>query len=257
MNWLWMLAGTYLIYATFMVIAHPRFIYPFGADPFDAPEFRQEVVSERQVAVAIYEGGTDEAVLFFMGNGGALAYFTYTLNAHLAEDRTLVAMEYPGGGGIPGKSSEIGLKADALAAYDWLAARHDGPIVVHGYSMGTGLAQYVAAERDVDAIILDAPFVRMCELMTRASWVPACWIPMVQKWDTAALIPRLSAPILIQHGADDQMIPVRVSERLVGLMQQAGLQVTFHTVNGATHNNLAGVPGYADRIDAFLSEVLQ
>lgn len=252
-----MLVGTYLIYATVMVFAHPRFIYPFGPDPFDAPEFRQEVVSDRQVALAVYEGNSDVAALFFMGNGGALAYFTYTLNAHVMADRTLVAMEYPGGGGIPGRPSEVGLKADALEAYDWLADRHNGPIVVHGYSMGTGLAQYVAAERDVAAIILDAPFVKMCELMTQASWLPACWMPGVQKWNSAVLVPRLSAPALIQHGQNDQMIPISNGERLAGLMQDAGLSVTFHAVEGATHNNLAGVPGYRDRIDAFLSEVLK
>lgn len=240
-----------------MVLAHPRFIYPFGADAFEAPEFRQDVVSERQVPLAIYDGQAAEAVLFFMGNGGALAYFTSTLKAHLASDRTLVAMEYRGGGGIPGKPSEVRLKADALDAYDWLAARHDGPIVVHGYSMGTGLAQYVAAERTVDAIILDAPFLRMCELMTRASWLPACWMPFVQKWNSAALIPQLSAPVLIQHGADDQMIPPRIGGRLAQQMREAGLPVTFHAVPGGTHNNLAGVPGYADRIDSFLSKVLK
>ena len=252
-----MLAGTYLIYATFMVFAHPRFIYPFGADRFDDPAFRQETVSSRDVSVAVYDGDTDEAVLFFMGNGGALAYFTYTLNAHVAADRTLVAAQYPGGGGIPGKPSEIGLKADALAVYDWLASWHDGPIVVHGYSMGTGLAQYVAAERDGEAIILDAPFVKMCELMTRASWLPACWLPGVQRWDSAALVAELSAPVLIQLGQSDQMIPIRAAERLKDLLERADLSVTFHAVDGGTHNNLAGMPGYRDRIDTFLVEALK
>ncbi|MDX8353368.1 alpha/beta hydrolase [Cognatiyoonia sp. IB215182] len=252
-----MLVGTYLLYATIMVLAHPRLIYPFGPDPFDAPEFRQEIVSERDVALAIYEGESAEAVLFFMGNGGALAYFTYTLNAHVAADRHLYAVEYPGGGGIPGTPSEARLKADALAAYDWIAARHEGPIVVHGYSMGTGLAQYVAAERDVAAIILDAPFVKMCALMTQASWLPACWLPFVQKWNSAALAPAISAPVLIQHGQDDQMIPPSVGRSLADLMEEADISVTFHAVPNANHNNLAGVPGYRDRIDAFLSKALK
>ena len=39
MNWLWMLIGTYLLYATVMVLAHPQFIYPFGPDAFDDPSF--------------------------------------------------------------------------------------------------------------------------------------------------------------------------------------------------------------------------
>ena len=250
-----MLVGTYLLYATVMVIAHPQFIYPFGADPFDDPAYAQLAVGDRQVPLAISEGPDDVATLFFMGNGGSLAYFTYALEAHRSAGRTTVAMEYRGGGGQPGRPSEAGLKADALAAYDWLASQHDGPIVVHGYSMGTGLAVHVAARRPVAAVLLDAPYVRMCDLMTRASWLPACYLPFVQKWNTAEDVAQLSAPVLIQHGTADQMIPAGEGERLAGLMGEAGVDVTFAAVEGATHNNLAGQPGYQLRINAFVDPV--
>ena len=252
-----MLAGLYLSYGVLMVWLHPQFIYPFGPDKFGAPGWTQSVVTDRSIAMAVSEGDDAAAVLFFMGNGGALAYFTYTLDAHVNAGRTVAAMEYPGGGGIPGRPSEVGLKADALAAFDWLDAHHDGPIVVHGYSMGTGLAQHVAAHRDVSAIILDAPYVKMCELMTRQSLLPACFLPGVQKWNSAALVPHLRSPVLVQHGTDDQLIPISNGERLAGMMREAGLQVTFHAVQGATHNNLAGQAGYQDRIDAFLTDVLK
>ena len=255
MNWLWMLIGAYLLYAIAMVFAHPQFIYPFGADPFDNPSYAQEVVTDREVAMAWRDGDDATAVLFFMGNGGALAYFTYTLNAHERAGRPIAAMEYPGGGGIPGTPSEVRLKADALVAYDWLAARHTGPIVVHGYSMGTGLALHVAAARPVEAVLLDAPFVKMCELMTKASWLPACYMPGVQRWDSAALVPDVTAPVLIQHGTADQMIPMSNGARLRDVMQAAGLAVTFHAVEGATHNNLAGQTGYAGRIHQFLADL--
>lgn len=245
--------GTYLLYAAVMVAAHPRIIYPFGPDAFDNPTFRQEVVSDRDVALAIADGDDDLAVLFFMGNGGALAYFTFSLDAHQDSNRTVVGMQYPGGGGIPGRPSEAGLKADALAAYDWLADQHAGPIVVHGFSLGTGLAIHVAASRDVEAVLLDAPYTTLCELMTKGSYLPACYLPGVQKWRSADDIPGLSAPVLIQHGTADQLIPISYGERLATMMLDAGLSVTFHAVDGATHNNLPGQPGYQDRINGFLA----
>ena len=250
-----MLAGTYLLYAAAMVVAHPRIIYPFGPDPFDNPEFRQEMVSDRNVAVAVAGGDDDLAVLFFMGNGGALAHFTFSLNAHQDAGRTLVAMEYPGGGGIEGNASEASLKADALAAYDWLSRQHDGPIAVHGYSLGTGLAIHVAALREVKAIVLDAPYTALCELMTKASYLPACYLPGVQKWRSVDQVPVLSAPVLIQHGTADQLIPISYGKRLAEVMEDAGLPVTFHAIDGATHNNLAGQPGYQDRINGFLGSL--
>ena len=255
MNWLWMLVGTYLIYAVVMVVAHPRVIYPFGPDSFADPQFQQEVVSARDVAMAFSPGDSDVAVLFFMGNGGSLAYFATPLAAHLSAGRTIAAMEYRGGAGIPGRASEAGLKADALAAYDWLAARHDGPIVVHGISLGTGLAIHVAASRDVDAILLDSPYTTLCALMTKASYLPACYLPAVQKWRSIDDVSALSAPVLIQHGRADQLIPVGYGERLAAAMQEAGLRVTFQTIEAAAHNDLAAQPGYQDRINGFLAEV--
>ena len=251
-----MLVGTYLFYATVMVWARPRFLYPFGPDAFDDPSFVQQVVGDRGVSVAISEGDDPTAVLFFMGNGGALAYFTYSLQVHQAAGRTIAAMEYPGGGGIAGKPSEARLKADALEAYDWLAERNDGPIVVHGFSMGTGLAVHVAARREVAAVLLDAPYVRMCELMTRASYLPACYMPLVQKWDTAADVGDVSAPVLIQHGEADQLISAENGQRLSELFLEAGLPAEFHLVSGASHNNLAGQAGYRDRIEGFLTQAV-
>ncbi len=249
-----MLIGSYLIYAIVMVFTHPQVIYPFGPDVFNNPAFRQEVVSDRQVAMAISEADSDLAVLFFMGNGGALSYFTYSLDAHSTAGRTIAAMEYPGGGGIPGKASETSLKADALEAYDWLATQHDGPIAVHGFSLGTGLAVHVAAARPVVAVLLDAPYMTLCELMTKAAYLPACYVPGVQKWRSVDEVANLSAPVLIQHGTDDQLIPISQGARLAEVMQEAGLEVTFHAVDGATHNNLAGQSGYAQRLNTFLED---
>ncbi|MEO1640367.1 MAG: alpha/beta hydrolase [Pseudomonadota bacterium] len=248
-----MLAGTYLLYAVTMVLMHPRFIYPFGADVFDDPAFQQIAVSEQQVSLAVAEGDDPAAVLFFMGNGGALTYFTFTLDAHRTAGRTLAAMQYPGGGGIEGRPSEARLKADALATYDWLSAQHDGPIVVHGFSLGTGLALHVAARRPVAAVLLDAPYVRLCRLMTKASYLPACLIPGVQKWQSADDVPQVEAPVLIQHGTADQLIPMTEGQAMAGLMQDEGLTVTFLPIPDATHNNLAGQPGYNDRINGFLA----
>ena len=250
-----MLAGAYIAYAAIMVALHPQFIYPFGPHPLTRPDFRQEVVTARGIAMATSTQEGETAVLFFMGNGGALAYFSPMLDAHLAAGRSVAAMEYPGGGGIPGKPSEARLKADALTAYDWLAGQHDGPIVVHGYSLGTGLALHVAANRPVTAVILDAPYMRMCELMARASYLPACFLPGVQRWNSAADVPVLTVPVLIQHGSADQLIPIAQGQRLTQLMQDNGVPVTFHGINGATHDTLPVQPGYAGRIADFLAKL--
>ena len=249
-----MIFGTYLAYAIAMVVLHPNAIYPFAPDPFDNPDYSQEIVGNRGVTLAVAEGGDPLAVLYFMGNGGALGFFSFSLDTHQSAGRTVVGMAYRGGGGVAGKPSETTLKADALEAYDWLAANHDGPIAVHGFSLGTGLAVHVAARRPVVAVLLVAPYARLCQLMMQASWVPACILPAVQKWQTTRDVDALSAPILIQHGTADQLIPPAQGRVLADKMEAAGLDVTYLAIKDATHNNLAGQPGYRGRIEAFLAQ---
>jgi pimeloyl-ACP methyl ester carboxylesterase len=60
---------------------------------------------------------------------------------------------YPGSNGAP---SETALFADALHIFDWLRER-TADIVLYGESLGTGIATYVAAERSVRALVLEAP----------------------------------------------------------------------------------------------------
>lgn len=251
-----MIFGTYLAYAIAMVVLHPNAIYPFASDPFDHPAFTQEIVGSRNVTLAVSTGDTPAAVLYFMGNGGALGFFSFSLDAHRNAGRTVAAMAFRGGGGVAGKPSEAVLKADALQAYDWLSTQHDGPIIVHGFSLGTGLAMHVAARRPVSAIVLDAPYARLCRLMAKASWLPACYMPGVQKWDTARDVDAISAPVLVQHGTADQLIPLSQSRQLTALLQAAQIDVTVHEIENATHNNLAGQPGYQGRIDVFLAQAV-
>ena len=247
------MVALYAIYTAVLVWVHPVLIYPFGPDAFDALGWTQHRVEPQGTTLAYADGTQDVAILFFMGNGGSLAYFTNALDAHTQAGRSIAALEYRGGAGIAGTPSETDLKADALVAFDWLAARHDGPIVVHGYSMGTALALFVATQRPVAGIVLDASFVKMCELMMRAAYVPACYLPFVQKWNSAALVPDLTAPVLVQHGTADQLVPLGDGARLVGLMRAAGLDVTFSVVEDATHNNIAGQPGYRISINQFIA----
>lgn len=251
MKWLWAVLLVYLAYGCAMIWAHPSFIYPFGPDRFGAAGWQVQNIDG--LSLARHEGSGDIAVLYFMGNGGSLAYFTPSLQAHVDAGHTVVALQYPGGGGISGEPSERILKSQALQAYDLLAASHEGGIVVHGYSLGTGLALHVAALRDVRGVVLDAPYASMCRLMAQASYLPACFLPFVQKWQSEALAFAIGAPVLIQHGTADQLIPIEEGQRLADALMAAEIEVRFEAVSGATHVNLTRQPGYARRMVGFLA----
>jgi fermentation-respiration switch protein FrsA (DUF1100 family) len=244
--------GLYLAYGAGMVALHPSFIYPFAQGEWPLPLTYEAVpLPDREPARLRVAMGDGPAVLYFMGNAGSIGLFGTSLEQHRRTGRTVVALEYRGGGGLTGWPSEKLLKEDALAAYDWLDAQTDQPIVVHGYSLGSGLALHVAAERPVAGVILDAPFARLCELMARASALPACWLP-VQRWDSLALVDQVRAPVLIQHGGQDALIPPEQGERLAKALESNGQQVEFHLLPKADHLDITSDAEWGKVIERFL-----
>lgn len=254
------LAGLYAVYAATMVWLHPRFIYPFQQDPFSGAGYTVvdlPVDGADTVPVQMSLGAPGAPVIvYYMGNVGALDLFRPMLDHHQERGRTVIALQFRGGGGVPGRSSEATLKRDALALFDAVPdlVPGGGPVFVQGYSMGTGLALHVAARRMVDGVILSAPFHRMCELMARAAKLPACVLP-VQRWNSAADADQVTGPVLVQHGTEDPLIPFGDGKRLADRLRAAGAALRFEALSGAAHNDLIDHAAYLPVVDEFIDTI--
>jgi len=152
-------------------------------------------------------------VLLFHGNGEDL-----TQRAHIAYEMIeagygVLLAEYRGYGGNPGKPHEAGLYADARAAYEYAAARSQS-IVLHGYSLGSGVAVQLASEVRIDALILEAPFTSMVDVAAaRFRLFPVRYLAR-DRYDNLAKIASVHAPILIYGGTRDFVIPPAHFQRL-------------------------------------------
>ncbi len=240
----------YAAYGALMVRVHPAFLYPFLQDvPRIAGFARADVPIAGAPPASVLVGGPEGGapVLFFMGNAGAAGLFEDWLRLHADAGRRVVALEYRGGGGLAGTPSEVRLKADALAVHDWLAAREGAPVLLHGFSLGSGLALHVAARREVAGVVLEAPFSRLCRLMARRALLPACLLP-VQRWDSLADVPAVTAPVVILHGEADTLIPIGEAERLAAAFARTGRPAEFVRLPGGGHADLPGFAAYADVI---------
>lgn len=225
------ISAVYVIYGIAMVLLHPRYIYPFYPEDRILGGFaRVELKGADGEQVFLQEKrGEGPVVLYFMGNAGAVFLFEEAFARHLAADRHVIALEYRGGAGRPGTPSEDRLKADALLAADY-ASKLGKPLIVQGFSLGTGLATYVAGRRDVAGVVLSAPYDRLCRLMSVASKLPACFLP-VQRWDSLSEARAITAPILVLHGTEDSLIPPSYSEAFAEISRRV-------LVDGAAHNDI-------------------
>jgi pimeloyl-ACP methyl ester carboxylesterase len=123
--------------------------------------------------------------------------------------------EYRGYGGNPGRPSEAGFVADARAYLDWVAATWDdaAPILC-GESMGSGIAVRMASERPVRAVVLDAPYTSIADVAAAMyRWMPVRRL-IRHRFDSLSCMPQVSAPLLVIHGEEDDLIPVEHGRRV-------------------------------------------
>ena len=120
---------------------------------------------ESLIAWYVPPQGSKPLVIYFHGNGGALNLRADRFRWLTTDGFGLLGLSYRGYGGSSGKPSESGLLLDAMAAYDFAAARFPaGRIVLWGKSLGTGVAVALAVERPIGGLILDAPFTSAADI---------------------------------------------------------------------------------------------
>jgi hypothetical protein len=167
-------------------------------------------------------------VLYFQGNAGASNLRSERFKWLIAGGAGLIALSYRGYGGSSGKPSEAGLIRDARAAYDFARAQASAErIVLFGESLGTAVAIALAAERDVGALILDAPFTSAVDVGAAAyPFAPVRWM-IKDSFRSDLRIRLVKAPILVLHGALDRVVPIGLGEKLFALAPEPKRFVRF------------------------------
>lgn len=191
-------------------------------------------------------------VIYFQGNAEGLAARAGRFTWLTADGTGLLALAYRGYGGSTGRPSEDGLIRDAVAAYDFARERYPAErIVLFGESLGTAVAVALAAGHEIGALILDAPFSSAADVGAAAyPFAPVRWL-MKDKFHSDERIARVSAPLLVLHGEDDRIVPIRFGEKLFALAREPKRFVRFPQ---GGHVNLDDY-GAAKVVKAFLAEL--
>ncbi len=187
-------------------------------------------------------------IVYFPDRLGDIIHKPRHLAAMAEEGYGLLLTGYRGYGGNPGLPSERMLYADANALMKRVAIDELAPdgVIVYGYSMGTGIASYVAANAltlgaRTLGLVLEAPFTSFGDAVRQQFAQVPEWLVRT-KFDTRSRIGRIDAPILILAGAKDQITPARFAEHLAAMnAERASLVV----VPDGNHLNLIRKGGAA------------
>lgn len=214
-------------------------------------------------------------VLFFYGSNEDLVHEQARLE-WLSQSLHVNALcfDYPGYGFSTGRVSVEATREIALEEYDFIRdqlAMHDSAtaapsrIVSYGWSIGTGLAVHVAAERRTVGLILQAPPASADEM---AAWSSHHDVPRIARgiakveidpavrpiYENVQEIAKISSPLLVIQGTEDDVVPISQGREVFSA--SPARQKTFLEVPGAHHNDIrVGHPPAGDAVARFLQQI--
>jgi pimeloyl-ACP methyl ester carboxylesterase len=166
-------------------------------------------------------------------------------------------IDYEGYGQNEGQTHYLKMYEEALAVYDYAITRPDfdkDHIVSMGFSLGTGSAVYLAANRPVIGLILAAPYANGYDLYNNV--LPIFYgitKPLVKhKLPSDDYAPKVACPVLIFASQSDSIVPFDSSLRLSKLFPGS---VDFVAYDGFDHNELFEAEGLYPKIQSFLETV--
>ncbi len=227
------------------------------SDPAKAglPNFTRKTLSAPELPIIIYWENAPSAkaitVLYFHGNGGGLFLHAEPLAAIDKAGLHVVAMEYPSYPGAEGKPSEKTIIAQALQLEAMARKANGGAPIIWGYSLGSGVATQVAAERTPQALILEAPFTATVDRAAELFPLAPVALLMRDQYRSRDYISRVKAPIFIMHGDADRIIPIQHGRDLFAVAPEPK---TFKEYAGYGHLDLVNSSAYEDAF-AFIRNV--
>lgn len=180
-------------------------------------------------------------IIYFAGNGQTSAtefYYMYLEHRFTYfENYQFIFVDYPGYGLSEGKTSDDAILHMGDVVYDYvyhLDYVDQDEIYIYGYSIGTGVATYIASKHDVKGLILIAPYSSITDIMN--SYLPIfkgiLTELVVEEFDTISYAKDVDVSPLIIASKTDQTIPFVLSEKLAFSFDEL---YEFYAIDDTSH----------------------
>ena len=191
-------------------------------------------------------------LVFYGGNGQELSRNIDSITS--IGDYNYVFVNYRGYGSSTGQPSEKHLKSDALLILDVLADQKRIELantVIMGRSLGTGVATYVAANRNIKGLVLISPFNSIEAIASDIYfYLPVKWL-IRHPFRSIDYVSNISAPTLILKAENDRVIPGSYSDSLAKMWRSP---LNIVELKG-THHNYIETLQYYDVVRSYLQSL--
>src|SRR5688572_8124144 len=232
--------GVYLAFAAIARFLAGRALYYPDVASRRAPEGLQKIRDADGEDIAVLHLPNPAArftIWFFHGNAEDLGDLEPWLRVVRDAGYSVFAFDYPGYGLSGGRPSESNLYAAARTVRTYLREQLSVPAektLIYGRSVGGGPAVQIATEERVAGVVLQSTFTSVFRVLTRVRLLPFDYFENERK------LARISSPILVMHGEQDEIIPFFHAEMLFAAAKEPK---RFYRVPGAAHNDFLLVAG--------------
>ena len=208
-------------------------------------------VGELELSGWVVNSGQQKAIIYYGGNAEVIEQNIPQFR-RLFTNYTLYFIPYRGYGDNAGEPDESKLYSDALAVYNLVSKQHD-TISLIGRSLGSGVATFVASERDVSKVALITPYDSIVSVAkTHYPFFPVSLL-VNQKFLSIKRAPQIGVQVLILIAENDQVIPPKHSEALARAFEQRLL--TKVTISNASHNDISNFQTFEKSLADYFSEL--
>ncbi len=186
-------------------------------------------------------------ILYYGGNGENVFH---NIDEFADIQAATLFVAYRGYSGSDGEPGEAALFADALAVIDDITTRYNPQqLFVMGRSLGSGVACYAAAKRQITGAILVTPFASISRLAkARYPWLPVSLL-LKHKFLSEHYVKEATAPFLVLYGGRDRIVPPQETRLLLDAITSEKTEIY---IKDADHGTIDMHPQYWPAVLAFL-----
>lgn len=196
-----------------------------------------------------------ETIVFSHGNAGNISHRQFIMKPFVDQGFGFLAYDYRGFGNSEGTPEEKGLYKDVEASIKFLKDKEqvtDKKLIIMGESLGGAVAIDAASKNKSRLLFVMSTFTSLPNIAPSLvknapviSDLAKNFLPSIvqQEYNSIAKIKNITAPILIAHGDQDQLVPFGMSDELYDGATSA-VDKDHVTAQGCDHNNVfANMPG--------------
>ncbi len=231
----------YIGFCLLLFVLQRKFLYfPQPAGPVSGVTEISFITDGVLLSGWVVNKGRQKALIYYGGNAESIenniAFFE-----DLLPNYSVYLIAYRGYGNSTGHPSEAHLYHDALYIFDQVKVNHK-QISLMGRSLGSGVATYVAVNRQVEKLLLVTPYDSIENVARSVYWMFPVSLLIKDKFQSIKRVKNINSQTYIFTAENDQVIQRTRSDRLIAQFTEQLVDSVL--VRGADHNDISLYPEY-------------